>query len=321
MKLLGNVEHGEHMKEFHMDALTPLISMEEVERRREKNWLRPWKCTKCRCAFETDILLYRHLSFHLPELKPEERVQCEICGELVNAGKEHYSHMLKHKGKKFACDQCGEAFYHEFKYLRHLEYHKEKDMAARSTTVFQCGACDELFKFKSGLLYHLKREHTNKLPNPRYRKQQCKHCDEVLTGRDRLAIHMYTCHKEHYTGAIYNCEFCDTIFAAEDRRNMHTTVHTGLPAFSCKVCGKAFCNKPDLITHGKIAHARKNYRLICVICDEKFGSWQERQEHEKTEAHVQRCKDLGLTLNVIPPALADHSEYTAAVRINGLRPT
>ena len=63
--------------------------------------------------------------------------------------------------------------------------------------------------------------------------------------------HAYRVHMDKHQGTKYQCEFCSKTFTSPQRRDYHTSVHTGNYRFTCNLCEKGFNDKSVYEKHKK----------------------------------------------------------------------
>lgn len=169
---------------------------------------------------------------------------------------------------------------------------------------YSCGICSEKFRRKMQLKKHEIKEHTG---NYAY---TCESCNKGF-------LNQFTYFRHRTTHKIQNpCPDCDLVFLkwsalVEHRRK----VHKGVPRFSCDICGKTFCRKPNLKEHMSLhllneenvfqctyencskfytvkrnlnSHIRSKHegkRWTCDICKRQLSSFQKLKQH--ISAHLE----------------------------------
>ena len=76
---------------------------------------------------------------------------------------------------------------------------------------------------------------------------------------------------------LYQCDFCDKLFANKYHLQSHLVTHTGERAFTCKVCQKTFGRKSTLrahmTTHTKVSN------FMCGVCEKACNDNNSLEEH------------------------------------------
>merc|ERR1719295_1251955 len=76
---------------------------------------------------------------------------------------------------------------------------------------------------------------------------------------------------------LYQCDFCDKLFANKHHLQSHLVTHTGERAFTCKVCQKTFGRKSTLrahmTTHTKVSN------FMCTVCEKACNDNNSLEEH------------------------------------------
>ena len=77
--------------------------------------------------------------------------------------------------------------------------------------------------------------------------------------------------------SVYQCDFCDKLFANKYHLQSHLVTHTGERAFTCKICTKTFGRKSTLrahmTTHTKVSN------FMCTVCEKACNDNNSLEEH------------------------------------------
>ena len=76
---------------------------------------------------------------------------------------------------------------------------------------------------------------------------------------------------------VYQCDFCDKLFANKYHLQSHLVTHTGERAFTCRTCKKTFGRKSTLrahmTTHTKVSN------FMCTVCEKACNDNNSLEEH------------------------------------------
>ena len=76
---------------------------------------------------------------------------------------------------------------------------------------------------------------------------------------------------------MYQCDFCDKLFANKYHLQSHLVTHTGERAFNCRVCKKTFGRKSTLRAH-MTTHTKKS-NFMCPVCEKACNDNNSLEEH------------------------------------------
>lgn len=77
--------------------------------------------------------------------------------------------------------------------------------------------------------------------------------------------------------AMYQCDFCDKLFANKYHLQSHLVTHTGERAFNCRICKKTFGRKSTLRAH-MTTHTKKS-NFMCPVCEKACNDNNSLEEH------------------------------------------
>lgn len=251
-------------------------------------------CVYCNIPFKRRCDMLRHIRRIHNEPHPTKRrrrtdieykVFCDIC----NLGYTRRHDMEKHRKSK----------------------HPDAGIASEETLIInQCSICKEMFTTVVLLKQHLNSAHDFK-ENTRLRRKKCEikanhYCDVCKKGFTRkfdMKKHRLSKHPDappnHETfkptnknthllakckvpgtdnQIYYKCETCGKLFRQSYNFIRHQTIHTGVRAFFCHICGKNFRVLGGLQRHINEHHyGVKKYG--CEVCGKKFAAKSTRDDH------------------------------------------
>lgn len=125
---------------------------------------------------------------------------------------------------------------------------------------------------------------TRKFDMQRHKKQKHDVTDETSTeDRNRNKEIIDKCRIYVDGKILFECNICRTRTRHSYNLIRHMTIHTGEKPFICHICGRSFRLQTILGKHLKQFHGKvKNFK--CSICDKKFGTKSDRNEHLNTHS-------------------------------------
>ncbi|XP_060597542.1 zinc finger protein ZFAT-like [Ruditapes philippinarum] len=219
------------------------------------NTLSLYSCNTCDKVFKS----LSHMRFHVlihTELRP---FKCIKCNYTSNARGNLYTHIRKHTGQYYKCDQSGCKFrtVNKSHLIEHAMIHNGEK--------HQCELCRKLYNTQKSLMSHIRKYHDN------------------LKGREYLSTFMQGRDIRGST-VIHQCHVCNRKFKKKTDRDRHLFVHDikDLPVIKhCDLCDYSAARNKYLEKH--FQKHRNIYR--CCKCKEMFLSSIKLVEH-LTSNHV-----------------------------------
>ena len=83
---------------------------------------------------------------------------------------------------------------------------------------------------------------------------------------------------------VYQCDFCEKMFANKSHFQSHLVTHTGERAFNCRICDKTFGRKSTLrahmTTHTKVSN------FMCTMCEKACNDNNSLEEHMRMHTGI-----------------------------------
>nr|CAD7419518.1 unnamed protein product [Timema poppensis] len=134
----------------------------------------PHKCSICGKLYTSKYRYRRHLLEHKPNYIPENKFQCDTCGQTFKRAPILKKHMVCHLAvKPYECNQCGKRVTRKSSLKNHMRTHTGERPAV-------CNVCGKAFP--SPYLSTHMRSHTGAKPFT------CTTCDKSFTQRSTLVI-------------------------------------------------------------------------------------------------------------------------------------
>ena len=178
------------------------------------------------------------------------------CEKVFNSNKS------KHKGLKYACNQCD---YHATTQSNLAQHIQSKHEGVK----YECSQCAHQFLTHSGLTRHIQSVHESV-------KYGCNECDQQFTQQGSLKTHMMNKHE----GVKFACNKCDQQFPKQDSLKHHIqSFHEGLK-YACNQCDYQAARQNNLATHIQIRHEGLKY--TCSQCNYESGYKNDLTKHIKS---------------------------------------
>lgn len=285
------------------------------------------QCQGCLIEFDTPNKLEEHLNQEHPIEEPvnikvndaDECFECKFCRRTFKAKNLLKRHLQRSTCKDefciptqvgefpFYCDICGHGFPYKFRLIHHIQRHTGKEN--------KCRYCNQRYVLEASLRKH---ENSECLQRPNldenetdkriaiadgkkswggYREPKniqgpkmfnCEWCDKMYATHYKLKQHLLS----HSNLREFKCDQCDCAYNTKPRLRRHYIYnHTDHPTFDCEVCGWKFREKNNLKRHLRLHNG--DYQAQCQICDKKFTANCHLKYHmntaHSTETPYQVC--------------------------------
>lgn len=210
----ANDEQGEKaMNEFvdedipalYKSLFCPELGSKKVKRN-DSDLPRPFKCTVCGKAFETDELFEKHAFMHNVQSPP---FRCPVCNKPCSNKSSFKKHLNIHtEDRPFRCPVCKKGFNQKCNLKRHMQTHNEEKS-------FSCPECGLRLKQQHNLLRHISAVHRGEKP------YSCPVCDKAFAQKTVYIIHMRT----HTGEKPFTCTICKKRFRDKCHLKRHVKTH------------------------------------------------------------------------------------------------
>lgn len=143
-------------------------------------------------------------------------------------------------------------------------------------------SCSNLFENSDAMLFHQQDYHAEGVE----KTFECHFCKKTFAYHSVLQVHFRTAHSVKR----FECTFpmCLKSFKNKYVLNSHiNAVHTKANVYNCTKCSSHFYLQSSLSRHNKSQHATERG---CHLCQEKFPTLVERDQHLHTAHNVVRIK-------------------------------
>ena len=227
------------------------------------------KKKSCRlCGRQFNLL--SNLIKHMATHSTERPHSCKICSKKYKTKESFKYHMFRHSGKKMhCCSICKKRFYTKQLLTSHIAVHSGSKAHA-------CNVCGSAFSHKSNLTTHLKKHSQIKMERDSQKLYFCSECNKQLNSKQGLTQHMVS-----HTGIkAYKCEICTKAFAHRAYMITHMKAHFG-HQYTCSQCSKTFNYLSNLHKH-KATHSADRPLYACAMCEKRYTTNESLKSHVRT---------------------------------------
>ena len=229
--------------------------------------------------------------------------KCRDCSMSFGNIRSLQSHSKIHWNLNLICKICGPVYRYSTKegFEKHLALHGKVN--------FECSTCGRIFSNERKLKFHgikhgikpfscdqcpkaynsqrflddHKRTHTNERPF------KCGICNASFTSSMRLDYHAFT-HSDYK----YPCKICGKVFKRkEDLVWSHMGVHSDARPFKCPLCDKTYKYRSSLRLHNR---SHTGEKVTCEICQKSFRDPSDLKKHSNIHSGLKPhlCDTCGL---------------------------
>jgi uncharacterized Zn-finger protein len=170
----------------------------------------PFKCKECEHRFRRKIQLKKHQK--VAHDLGEYTYSCQVCQAGFFNLNLYGKHLVSHKVKERACDECGQSFPNWTQLVKH------KRDGHNILRRFQCDLCDKAFSRKPNLRQHM----VLHLQKERVYACNYENCSKFYTAKRNLQAHIRSKHE----GKHFMCEICKCKLSTKQKLDFHMEGHS-----------------------------------------------------------------------------------------------
>lgn len=252
--------------------------------------------------------------------------------------------MFKQFQKLFLCDIDGCT--KEYTNSSHLKRHKKTFHVAKPempSVACKQPNCYQMFTSRDNMNRHYQTHHVNLLP------QACPQCDERFRRKNQLKKHVISKHSGEYP---YRCKDCNKGFVTTFSYSRHLTTHKAITKekscpdchltfekwsllvehrrrmhnnearFTCDICSKTFCRKPNIKDHMKL-HLSTEIVFQCHYknCPKFYNAKRNLESHIRSKHEGKRwfcnmCNEQKSTKQKLEQHIRAHLDPVLSKRLN-----
>lgn len=228
-------------------------------------------CTYCKKYFED-------IKNHDDTAHSDFLFTCEICKRKFRSERDINRHkLMRHMDETYICDLCGNG-YGDLYHLRcHIQTHivqaphDIKNIQDGNAKILDCSFCGKHFNYPRSVIRHILSVHE------KVKDFECEICARKFSDKGELNKHKKKFHEEKNSGKF--CKICK--IKIEDIKEHYDQCHDDLE-FICDVCHIRFRNISTLGYHKKLKHPEygKDPKFLCKICGKGYIYKSQLLKHE-----------------------------------------
>lgn len=255
-----------------------------------------YTCKFCLKKFSRKDHCKTHIQIVHTKEKKLKKFNCAVCDKTFYSAENLRKHVLSHSEKEiFSCPQCTKEFKSHSSLMRHIkakdhiypsakEYPEYKEITAPHAMNVQCDICHRIV----GRLDHHKKTYHSK----ESRTFSCERCEFTTDRKDTLTKHERLKHKAvnrafqnldknlDPNNPKWTCFDCKKTFTSMIEIEDHMLLKSCEDTNSCKVCGKKFTVRHNLLQHVRDVHENRQ-TFTCSHCDKSYSQKSSLTKHLK----------------------------------------